>query len=165
MAGGFAGQPRPRAGRLVTEVEGDEPAVTPLPVELRAGVLHPRARQIGGAEPEPAPVLVGKDQFPGLLAPIGLFCLRGRLTVGEAVDGMEGQLGGPAQHLGGFPRVGDVGEFDEDTVLAGTCDGRLRDPQRVDPLAQDLDRAVGALAVRGRGRRVAGLENDPGAAL
>ncbi len=158
MAGGFAGHPGPVPARALVEVEGDGPAYALLGVEGGPGVLDARAGEPGRAEGERAALLVGQRQ-PGGLA---LFQFRART---RAPDGVEAELGGPADDFGGLARVLDVGQFDDDPVLPGPGQGRFGDAERVDAPAQHLKGPVGALPVRLRGGGVLGLEHHPGAAL
>lgn len=156
MAGGFAGQPGPVPARTLVEVEGDGPAGPLLGVEGGPGVLDARAGEPGRAEGERAALLVGQRR-PGGLARL-LFRAR-------ALDGVEAELGGPADDFGGLARVLDIGQFDDDPVLTGPGQGRFGDAERVDAQAQHLKGPVGALPVRLRGGGVRGLEHHPGAAL
>lgn len=158
------------------EVEGDRPAGALLGVERGGGVLDARAGEPGRAESEGAALLVGEGQ-PGAGRAVRLVVGLGarlvvrlvvRLVLGlgaGALDGVEAELGGSADDFGGLARVLDVGEFDDDPVLAGAGQGGFGDAEGVDALAKHFKGAVGALAVRFRGVGVLGLEHHSGAAL
>jgi hypothetical protein len=160
MTGGFAGHPGPVPARALVEVEGNGPAGALLSVEGGPGVLDARAGETGRAQGERAALLVGQRQPGGLPLPLPLLLFRA-----GALDGVEAELGGPADDFGGLARVLDVGQFDDDPVLSGPGQGRFGDAERVDALAEHLKGSVGALPVRLRGGRVLGLEHQPGAAL
>jgi hypothetical protein len=77
---------------------------------------------------------------------------------------VERQLCGAPDHLGGFPRVLQPGQLDDDPPVAGAGEAGLGHAERVDPAAQHLDRPVGRLLPGLHGRGVLGLEHDLGAA-
>src|SRR5699024_776238 len=83
----------------------------------------------------------------------------------DAQDGVEGQLCGLADDLGGLRRVLHTGQFDDDPVLTGTRHVRLGHAQAVDALAQHLQDLVGVVGVGDRAvGTVLGLQDDLGAA-
>ena len=77
--------------------------------------------------------------------------------VAGAEHRVEGQLGGLPDGLGGGGGVLHAGQLDDDPVLAGARQRRLRDAERVDATAQHLERPVGRLGVGLRRRGVLGL--------
>ena len=85
-------------------------------------------------------------------------------AVAWPMTGWIGQLRGPPDDLLGLGRVLDVGQLDEDPVLADPGERRLGDTERVDAAAEDLDRAVDGLGVGLDVAGVLGLQHDLGAA-
>jgi len=77
---------------------------------------------------------------------------------------VEGQLRRAADGVGGLARVLHARQLDDDPGVARAREGRLRDAERVDALAQHLDHAVGRLGVGADGAGVARLQDDLGAA-
>src|SRR5699024_7358409 len=83
----------------------------------------------------------------------------------DAQDGVDGQLCGLADDLGGLRRLLHTGQFDDDPVLTGTRHVRLGHAQAVDALAQHLQDLVGVVGVGDRAvGTVLGLQDDLGAA-
>ncbi len=66
--------------------------------------------------------------------------------LGGTAHDVEAELGGPPDHLGRLAGVLDAGQLDDDPRSPDAGQGRLGDPERVDPAAQHLERPVGGLA-------------------
>src|SRR5690606_1269476 len=150
VARGLPGQVGPVL--VVLEVHGDEPARGVLLVEARLGVLDVLTGHLRGREPQTLTVLVGQDALALVVR------LRLDLAGLRAEHRVHGQLGRLAQDVGRLARVLQTRQLDDDPVLAGADDGRFGDAERVDPAAQDLERAVGRRGVGLRGLGRAGLQ-------
>ncbi len=160
-AGRRAGQPGPAVRARVLEVDADEPADEALPAGPGFGAVDVRSGQLGRTEAQGLSFFVGQDLF---LRALGKRLGRLLAGLGGAEHRVEGELGGAAEDVGGFLRVLDTGQFDDDPVVAGTGDGGLRDAERVDAAAQYLHGAVGGRRVGLDGGGVAGFQHDLGAA-
>ncbi|GAA2836711.1 hypothetical protein GCM10020220_026960 [Nonomuraea rubra] len=137
-------------GGLLAEVEAHPPAGAALGVALLGGVAYPVAGDGGGAELEQAAVLVA---YRLLVAGLG-----------GAEHGVERELRGAADDLGGLARVEHARQLDDDPPLAGADQGGIDDAERVGPLAQHVERAVGGGGVGLDGGGVLRLEDELGAA-
>ena len=108
------------------------------------------------------PDAAGRSRRWSQLAPRGGFWLgaaAGCRRPGGSRAGRSGRC-----TFGGLAGVLDAGQLDDDPALAGPGQGRLGDPERVDPAAQHLQRAVGGLGVGLDAGGVPGLQHDLGAA-
>ena len=145
------------AGPVAVELHDDHP-VDAVGALRRLGAGDVLALEGHRPELEEAALVdVGQDDV----------ALGGGLGVGRGDrpdDRVHGQLRRTPDRLDRLARVLHVGQLDDDPVVAGAGERRLRDAQRVDPAAEHLDGAVGRLGVGldavGRAR----LQGDLGAA-
>ncbi len=141
------------------------PAEPLLAVQPGGGPVDGLTGHRGRRELEPLAALVGQHQFTGLLL-VGAPLRGGRLLRrSQADDGVDRQLGGPADRLQGLLRVLDARHLHDDAVGAGPDQVRFGHSEGVDAAAQHLQRLVHRLVVQGAAGGLLGLQGDLGAAL
>ena len=73
---------------------------------------------------------------------------------------VELELGGLPDQLGGFLRIGDAGQLDDDLVVALLADLGLGDAELVDAVPHDVHRAIEVLVGEGLTLGRSGFQHD-----